>query len=649
MILSGGHSVLVVEDERIVALDIQQTLQELGYDAFAVASSAEQAIAQASKRCPDVVLMDIRIVGQLDGIQTAEILRRQFDGPVIYLTAHADDATLERAKKTEPHGYLIKPVKIAELRCAIEVSLHKHKMEKRLRERERWFATTLHSIADAVVAVDLAGRVAFMNTAAEALTGTSSVDAVGRLARDVLHLMDIDGSPCEPTPLATALRENRNVMLEAAHLVNVATGTQRVINDSAAPVIDAGQTLGAVMVFRDVTEQKSLQKQLELSDRLASLGTMAAGVAHEVNNPLAVVLAGSGFLAEELAQHRAELGGGALTAAATHRLEEMALALADVQSAAERIGHIIVDLRSFSRPAPSHTGVVNIARCIDWAIRATALELRQRARLITRFETVPDVLGDEARLSQAFINLVMNAAQAIDPGNAEQNEVVVSTRTDELGWVVIEVSDTGSGIPHDVIGRIFEPFFTTKAAGVGTGLGLSICHGIVRSFGGQLRAESQSGNGTRFLVRLPPAPLHSEETVALANPTQSSQLRARLLVIDDEDLLLSLMARILRDHELVCVHRAEDALALIEGGQRFDVILSDLMMPTMTGMDFYEALLGRDPELAKRVIFLSGGIVAGTANDFLASVPNLRLQKPFEAPALREIVQQLLTVPAAAE
>jgi nitrogen-specific signal transduction histidine kinase len=404
------------------------------------------------------------------------------------------------------------------------------------------------------------------------------------------------------------------------------------------------------MVFRDVTEQKSLQKQLELSDRLASLGTMAAGVAHEVNNPLAVVLGGSGFLAEEFALHRAELGQGALTAAAAHRLDEMALALADVRSAAERIGHIITDLRSFSRPAPSNTGIVNVARCLDWAIRVTALELRQRARLITRFEIVPDILGDETRLSQVFINLVINAAQAIVPGDAEHNEVVVSTHIDELGWVVIEVSDTGSGIPQDVIGHIFEPFFTTKPVGTGTGLGLSICHGIIRSFGGMLKAESTPGEGTRFFVALPPAPLESKTPdVALVTHTPTTLRRARVLVVDDEEMVLRLMTRILRDHDLVCVPRAEDALALIEGGQRFDIVISDLMMPTMTGMEFYEVLLGRDPELAKRVIFLSGGVVAAMANDFLASVTNLRLEKPFVASALREIVQQRLSVPAAAE
>ena len=162
-------SVLIVEDERIVAIDLQQTLSRMGYDAFAIASSADEAMRRASERRPDVVLMDIRIKGDRDGVETAALMRQQFEVPIVYLTAHADDATVERAKHTEPYGYLLKPVKSAELRSVLEVSLYKHAMERKLRERERWFSTTLRSIADSVVAVDTAGNVIFMNSAARRL------------------------------------------------------------------------------------------------------------------------------------------------------------------------------------------------------------------------------------------------------------------------------------------------------------------------------------------------------------------------------------------------------------------------------------------------------------------------------------------------
>jgi len=297
---AGGSRILIVEDERIVATDIQQTLLDLGYDAFAIASSAEEAISYASQRCPDLVLMDIRINGEHDGIEAAEMLRSRFHVPIVYLTANADAGTIERAKKTEPYGYLKKPVRSADLRSVVEVSLYKHEAEKRLRESEHWFSTTLHSIADAVITVDVLGNVTFMNPAAEALTGTHAEAACGKPIADALHLIDEHAAGREP-PALTSLREGRSIAREEGNLLNLSTGEVRVVNHSAARVTDeSNQTLGAVMVFGDITEQKKLQKQLELTDRLASLGTMAAGVAHEINNPLAIVVTNARFLMEEL-------------------------------------------------------------------------------------------------------------------------------------------------------------------------------------------------------------------------------------------------------------------------------------------------------------------------------------------------------------
>ncbi|HEX7670054.1 MAG TPA: response regulator [Polyangiaceae bacterium] len=637
-------SVLIVEDELIVATDIQQSLEALGFDAFAIASSSTEAILRASERCPDVVLMDIRIKGERDGVQTAEILERQFDVPVVYLTAHADEATMARARRTGPYGYLLKPVKTAELRNAIEICLYRREMEKRLRERERWFSTTLESIADAVVAVDLSGTITFMNAAAEGLTGTPAKDAIGRPARDIVRLMSGQAIGGDETPLAKALREKRVVTLEDASIVNASTGASRLISDSAAPVVDGTHQLGAVMVFRDVTEQRMLRQQAELADRLASLGTMAAGVAHEINNPLTVVLGNAKFVADQLEHHRAELPSEGLTASTNQRLRDVFSALSDLQSAANRISSIVADLRTFSRPALQSAGVVNVVDCVEWAVRTTSHEFLHRARLTTRFGEVPAVEGDEGRLGQVFINLLLNAAHSIAPGRANANEVTVTTQSDAAGWAVIEVSDTGSGIPKDIIGRIFEPFFTTKDHGAGTGLGLSICHGIVVSLGGTLSVESSPGVGTTFLVRLPPA----ARKVPLAPPASRSPaapVRARILVVDDDHTVLRAIARVLGGHDVVCVESGAEALAALEDGHPFDVIFSDVMMPTMTGMELYEQLLERNPGLAHRVVFLSGGAITEKIAKFIRSVPNLHIDKPFDVATLLDAVQRVLASP----
>src|SRR5262245_20305408 len=190
---AAAASILVVEDEAIVARDIRNTLADLGYRVLDAAASCEEAVRRSADRCPDLVLMDIRIQGQRDGIETAELLRRRFRVPVVFLTAYADDLTLERAKRAQPYGYLIKPIKANELRSAVEVALYKHQMDARLRERERWFSTTLRSIGDAVISTDLHARVTFMNAVAEALTGVRTEDAVGRPLEQVLRLAHEDG------------------------------------------------------------------------------------------------------------------------------------------------------------------------------------------------------------------------------------------------------------------------------------------------------------------------------------------------------------------------------------------------------------------------------------------------------------------------
>ena len=625
-------SVLIVEDEGIIAENLRELLVSLGYNVLAIAATSEQAMSRVAEKCPDVILMDIRIKGKLDGIATTALLNERFDVPIIYLTAHADGATIERAKMTEPFGYLMKPVKPPEVRSAIEIAHHKHSIERRLRGRERWLSTTLRSIADAVIMVDLAGRVTFMNPVAESLLGVKLSDALGQFARDVLRLTGAEWY--RETPLDRALAASQPIHVAEAVLES-SDGSRRVIADSAAPVMDDAEVLGAVMVFRDVTEQKHLQAQLEIADRLASLGTMAAGVAHEINNPLAVVVGNAEFVLEHLTQGPSALDPNA------RATKEALDAQRDILSAASRIARIVADLRAFSRPEPGASGSLDVRDAIEWAVRSTAHEFRHRARLITKLEKVPRVDGEETRLGQVLVNLLINAAHAIAPGNTEANAVTVATRADAGGGVVIEVTDTGSGIVPEILSRIFLPFFTTKAVGVGTGLGLAICHGIVASMGGELGVESVVGKGTTFRITLPPSS-SAKSSPSSEQPPVASELRGRLMVIDDEDMVLKALSRILSEHEVVCTANARHALVRLEADDRFDVILCDLMMPSMTGMDFYEALLQRSPELARRVVFLTGGALTAKVASFLDTVPNLHIQKPFGAENLRAMVQQLL-------
>jgi CheY-like chemotaxis protein/anti-sigma regulatory factor (Ser/Thr protein kinase) len=283
---------------------------------------------------------------------------------------------------------------------------------------------------------------------------------------------------------------------------------------------------------------------------------------------------------------------------------------------------------------------VDVVRCLQWAVRTTAHEFRQRARLVTDIGHVVPVQADEARLEQVLVNLLMNAAQAIAPGQTDRNQVTVATHMISDGRVAIEVRDTGAGIPGQQLRRIFEPFFTTRQVGAGTGLGLAISHGIVTALGGEIEVQSEVGKGTLVRVLLLAAPAAAP---AEASPPGGVDVsRARILVVEDEEMVRRVLERVLADHDLRCLERGADALALIDAGENFDLILCDLMMPTMSGIELYERLLATRPELARRVVFITGGATTAQVHDFLRSVPNPRIQKPFQVDVLRETVRRLL-------
>jgi PAS domain S-box-containing protein len=273
--------ILIVEDESIVAKDIQNTLKILGYAVSAVASSGEEAVKKAAKTHPDLVLMDIVLEGDMNGVDAAAQIRVRFDIPVVYLSAYADDETLQRAKITEPYGYILKPFQERELHTAIEMGLFKHKMERKLKESEQWLATTLKSIGDAVMATDSHGCVIFMNPVAEALTGWKQENAVGRPLKEVFNIVNEETGREVEDPATRVLREGVVVGL-ANHTVLIAKdGTKQPIDDSGAPIRDdKGNITGVVLVFRDITERRQAEKALATEkERLAvTLRSIGDGV-----------------------------------------------------------------------------------------------------------------------------------------------------------------------------------------------------------------------------------------------------------------------------------------------------------------------------------------------------------------------------------
>lgn len=617
----SSPAVLIVEDEAIVALDLQTTLQDLGYDAFAIAASADEAIAAASARLPDVVLMDIRIKGEHDGVVTADILTREFRVPIVYLTSHADDTTVARASRTMPYGYLQKPVRGGELRSAIEVALYKCDMERRALEQKRWFEATLTSIGDAVMTVDLAGKVTFLNQAAQVMCGVAAAEAIGRHASDILRLRDA------PSPITQAIETGNIQNLKRAELER-SDGSHVVIADSAAPVISEGKMLGAVMVFRDITEDERLQQRIELTDRLASLGTLAAGVAHEINNPLAAVVANAELV-------NTLLNG---TDFSQESLDTCREAVADIEQASMRVAGIVKDLRTFARPLLSTSEKFDLRRCVDWAVRSTRHEFVHRAKVTVGNVNITGICGEETRIGQVLINLLTNASHAIPPGRAAENEVHIHAIEDET-MVRITVKDTGCGMSEETKKRLFEPFYTTKKVGSGTGLGMSVSHGIVVACGGTIEVESTKGEGTSITVVLPRSRDDEPSGTGIPKGNEAAPgRRLRVLVVDDEAIILRSVVRMLDGHEVVTCEDGEGAIALLKNDHAFDIILCDVTMPNGTGDEVYGEILTSFPTLARRVVFMTGGAVSSSIGRFLERHTHRTLAKPFSGRELRALV-----------
>jgi PAS domain S-box-containing protein len=390
-----------------------------------------------------------------------------------------------------------------------------------------------------------------------------------------------------------------------------------------------------VLSLRARADRDRLTSQLVQTDRLASMGTLAAGVAHEINNPLAYVVASHAFMGEALARLRERVADPALG--------ELAEVLGDAREGAERVRQIVRDLRTFSRVDEARTGPVDLHRVLESSLGIAHNELRHRARVVKEYGRTPAVVANEAKLGQVFLNLLINAAQAIEAGKVEENEIRISTSTDERGRARVEISDTGPGIPPELRDRIFEPFFSTKRIGEGTGLGLSICRNIVQAAGGEITVEPGRGRGATLRVVLPAAPPAARPPTPVPPTAASAGRRGRVAVVDDEPAIRRVAERLLADeHDVVPFEGARPLAERIRAGERFDAILCDLLMPDMTGMDLHRLLCELDPGQADAMVFVTGGAFTTEGRAFIDAVQNPVLEKPFDTAAVRRAVRALV-------
>lgn len=591
--------IMVVEDNRIVAEDIKNNLVEMGYDVSAIATSGRQALDAVKSQIPDIALMDIRLGKGMNGIETATQLWEKYNIPIIYLTAHADAETIASAKVTEPYAYLVKPFDVEELQSAVEIAMYKHKMERKVRESEQWFFTTLKSIGDGVIATDWQGHVKFMNPVAERMTGWSQAEAMARPLHEVFHIInEYSRKRCE-NPAKKVIDTGQIIGLANHTILISRDGTEIPIKDSGAPIVlNNEESIGVVLVFQDDTEAKNkqkLEKKLRQSQKMEAVGTLAGGIAHDFNNILASVIGYTELAMED-----------------TNKTSPLYQNLNEIMVAGMRARDLVRQILVFSRHAESKQKRLSLNELVGEAVRLMRATIPTSIEIQEQITPKPLMIyANASKIHQILVNLCTNAFHALENNGGtmkvqidevEYNEHVNVQFAEILPgkYAMITVSDDGKGIDPQHLERIFDPYFTTKDQDKGTGLGLSIVNGIISSHKGYITVNSTPDKGSTFKVYLPIVNDQVDAcgpSVVQEMPTGSGEC---LMVVDDEAAIAQVQKQNLErlGYEVEVCTSSYDALEkFVNEPAKFDMLITDMTMPKMTGEKLVQRFREIRPDL----------------------------------------------------
>jgi len=605
-----------------------------------VAVNREDAIAQFESHAPHLVCWDTGL-----GAELPATARR-----ISTLLLGEESCTLPEEPPWEmalPDAY------ITGLQLSINREYELRRLLMQLRDAhgsETHSRLLLTRATDGIVVVDRNHRVLFINPAACALL---CVDCEALIGEPFDREVPDEGKPAS---YQVQLPDGLVSPLTATAIVSIWDGREATIvqlQPTLRPSVPPSMppSIPPPMLGPRVSE-----------DRLRTVGRLAAGLAHEVNNPLTFVLANLESLREShqairrfIRTLRVDLATReAITPQSFEQittdanlqevLDDAADMLTDCYKGMHRIQDVARSLGTFSRADDNQAEMIDITRIVDDACAMVFNQIRYRARLVKRFEPVPTMALFPGRIAQALVNLLTNAAEAIDGGAYEKHRIVVSTRL-EGDEVVVAVSDTGEGIDDDDRKRIFTPGFTTRAHEGGMGLGLTACTRVAKEHGGRLEVHRLQDRGTCFELIIPTdTGLRVVEPRRESRPISEAPLqRARILIVDDDAMVLSaLRRRLRRRYDTVTVLGGVEALARLSEDPEFDSIVCDLMMPEVDGKSFYDAIKKDHPQLSDRIVFMSGGAFTPRLRRFAAAVPNPVLQKPVS----REDLESMLSARA---
>jgi two-component system cell cycle sensor histidine kinase/response regulator CckA len=499
-----------------------------------------------------------------------------------------------------------------------------------LKRSEEGFRSLIERSPDAIF-VHRDGSLVYANASALTLLGVREVSQLAGFTMPPLLRLEHDSvsrSVRSPVEQESTKREGQLIRRDG--------GTVEV--DVASIWVNFDGQPATLSIARDISVRKQLSARAMEMDRMIAVGTLAAGVGHEINTPLAYMIGNLDFALQELAAANGVRRG---EASGPMQSSELRQALKEAREGAERVREIVRDLRTFSGTQTTDKLAFELAPVLASSIQMASNEIRHRARLVRDFRNVPMIAGSPSRLGQVFLNLLVNAAHAIPVGAADEHTITVRASC-EGKEVRVEVSDTGVGIQPDHLERVFDPFFTTKPVGHGTGLGLFVCQRIVSEHGGRIEVKSKPGLGSTFSVILTAQGEIPQQPARTGSPALAARRRVRLLVVDDEPRVARGLARALRrEHDVSTLTSAREALKCLMESDSFDAVLCDVMMPEMSGVDLHRELERRRPDLAERVLFFTGGAFTPSTQAFVRRMADRCLEKPFDLADVRRKLAKL--------
>lgn len=624
----------IVEDESIFAMDLVSQLKSMDFSVISITDSGEKAIKEVEKEKPDLILMDIRLKGDIDGIETAQRIQSSKNIPIVFLTAYADEKTLKRAKIIEPFGYLLKPINKRELKAVIEMALYKHRMENKLRASEQRYRRLVENTMDLLFVIDVSTHIMDVNQIACEKTGYSREELLN------LSINDLGiGDQNEIQEILQQLIHARSITVD--YTLQCKDGSSFPVELHIGMLSSEKETL-LLALARDITirkqheqEKLELEKQLLQAQKLEELGRLAGGVAHDFNNMLTVVQ-GYSEMALLNIDHSSPLYND----------------LKEIRDAAYRSAGLTRQLLLFSQHQPMDFTLVNVNTVINNLLHMLNRLLGENIVIETELKkNVWNIWSDTGAIEQVVMNLVTNAKDAITKKGkifVKTENTTIDTNKDEKPgqYVTIEVEDNGEGIDENTLQQIFIPFFTTKESGKGTGLGLSVVNDIVKNNKGWIKVKSKPGKGSKFTVYFP-ACFKEEKKEKVETTQQLLDLKGQgeyILLVEDEDIVRDFAAMVLEKngYKITVASTAKQAINELKKNNDFQLLFTDMILPDNTGVELADKIRESNPHIP---VLLSSGYSDRNLREVKKNKTNFNfIQKPYNIVNILQSVKKTINL-----